>query len=103
MELQLEERFAQHGGEAAIGRIERRRLERRETQRGDGAAVVVYCTALAPARELDQRPLREELGVLRAVVKRHGRPREQREGLGIDVAQMLGQGEAVGKQALAAV
>src|SRR5260221_14212202 len=75
-ELKLMARLPQQFGEAAVGTIEARGRPRFKPQRRDGAVVVVDRIDLAAARQLNQRALSVEFGILRTIGEGQGWSRQ---------------------------
>src|SRR5258708_169524 len=98
-DLKLMARLPQQFGEAAVGTIEARGSPRLKPQRRDGAVVVMHRIDLTAARQLNQRALGVELGVLRTIVEGHGCARQDIERLRVDHPQLIAQCKAVGEYA----
>ena len=104
LQPQLKARIAQQRREAPVRGIERSRIVRGELQRRDGAAVVMHGAHLSAAGQLNQRPFGIQFGILGSVLEGHRRLRSARaKASGAVAPQMLGDGETVAEQALAAV
>ena len=102
-EAHLESGIPQQARERAIRRVERVAVVGREVQGCDRAIVVVHGDHPAPCIQPDQRLLGIELGAGRAIQERDRRRRKHPERLGVGLAQVLGEGEAVAEQAVATV